>query len=160
MRDSGFDPMDPPVSDVRHVRAVAAAGADGVADVGASTAATGTAPSDAQVVQEATAYWRAVDLDLSPVIGRRGTAALFQRALFMTRRTHAWLPEQSGDVPFDAGLQVWAEALAGQAPDAADAARRALTATFHDLLASLIGAALTAQLLRAARAHRPAGEPA
>jgi len=158
MQDSGFDPTESSVAGLHLVGVVTPTFAHGATNDEPTTASGGGAASGAAIVQGAAALWRAVDLDLSPIIGRRGTAALFQRALFLTWRTHDWMPEQSGEASFDACLEALTKTLAGRQPEEAVAARRALESTFHDLLSSLVGAALTTQLLRAAWAHRAAEE--
>jgi len=100
--------------------------------------------------------WRAVDLDVSAVIGQRGTAAVLQRAMVITRRTHGWMSASPDDVDFDACVRIVNAAFASQAPEERVSGQRALEAAFHDLLASLVGATLAAQLLRAARNERQA----
>ena len=117
---------------------------------GESAAAAGA------IVQGATAAWRAVDRDLSAVVGRRGTAAVLRRALVLTRRTHGWLPEPADDASLDQCVEALTLALSGRRPDESGAGLDALESTFHDLLSSLLGAALATQLLRVAWAARRA----
>lgn len=100
------------------------------------------------------ALWRAVDLDVSALIGQRGTAAVLRRALVIVRRTHGWMFEPSDDTDFDACVHTLSDALASRAPEERASGQRALETAFHDLLASLVGAALAAQLLRAAWSQR------
>jgi hypothetical protein len=106
--------------------------------------------------EEAGARWGAVDAALSGVIGRRGAAAVLRRALFMTRGTHRWMPVPSPDTGFDACLDAFTRALAEQRREDCGAGRRALEASFHDLLATLVGMELTGQLLQASRCAQPA----
>ena len=103
------------------------------------------------------ALWRAVDLDVSAVIGQRGTAAVLRRALVVVRRTHGWMCEPSDDTDFDACVRSVSDAFASRPPDERASGQHALEQAFHELLASLVGAALAAQLLRAAWAGRQAG---
>ncbi len=98
----------------------------------------------------AIALWRAVDLDVSAVIGRRGTAAVLRRALVVVRRTHGWMSEPPDDDDFDACLHALIDVLASQAPEERVSGQHALEFAFHDLLASLVGGVLAAQLLRTA----------
>lgn len=102
----------------------------------------------AQVADLSVSTWRKVDAALSPVIGQRGVAALYKRSLYLTRAAHPCLAAvyegALGPGEF-AGLHA---ALAGQSSSDAAAANGALLQTFHDLLANLIGASLTGQLLR------------
>ena len=100
------------------------------------------------------ALWRAVDLGVSTVIGRRGTAAVLRRALVIVRRTHGWMSEPLDDLDFDGCVHTLNNALASQAPEQRASGKHALETVFHDLLASLVGAALAAQLLRAAWSER------
>ena len=106
-------------------------------------------------VQGTIALWRAVDLDVSAVIGQRGTAAVLRRALFVMRRTHGWMSESADDIDFNACVHTLSDALASRAPEERASGQHALETAFHDLLASLIGADLAAQLLRAAWSERP-----
>ncbi len=109
--------------------------------------------------------WRDVDAALSPIIGQRGVAALYKRSLYLTRAEHPCLATvydgELGPGEFD-GLHA---ALSRQTSSEAAAANGALLQVFHDLLARLIGAALTDQLLRSASDHpssekRAVGNPA
>lgn len=103
--------------------------------------------------------WRAVDRDLSPVIGRRGMTAVLRRALFTARRTHPWLPAPPEDAGLDACIESLARAFSDQCAheaDEADAATHLLEAAFREQLASLVGAKLTARLLRTAWSVHPA----
>ena len=104
--------------------------------------------------------WRAIDLDLSEVIGPRGTAAVLRRALATARRTHGWLPGPSDDCSFDACLQCLDEALGDRCTEEVGAGTLAVQMAFRGLLASLVGAALAEQLLGAAWTDGQAqGEP-
>ena len=106
--------------------------------------------------EQAAGRWRVVDVDLSEVIGRRGTAAVLRRALAMARRTHGWLPVPAPDAEFDACMRALTCALADRRPEDCSAGRRALEATFHELLSTLLGVELTGQLLQASLAAHPA----
>ena len=100
------------------------------------------------------ALWRAVDLDVSAVIGQRGTAAVLRRALVVMRRTHGWMSAPSDDTDFDACVHTLSHVLASRAPEERVSGQHALETAFHDLLASLVGAPLAAQLLRAGWSER------
>ena len=111
-------------------------------------------------VRGAIAVWRALDVDVSAVIGHRGTAAVLRRALAMTRRTHVWLPEPSDDASFDVCVQALSDVLDARGAEESAAGSQAVQAAFRDLLATLVGASLTTQLLSAAWAVGHAqGEP-
>jgi len=102
----------------------------------------------ADVAAACGAFWLELDSALSPIIGPRGVAALGQRSLHLASGRYGWLAAAPNSAPatLDAAMLV---ALLGSRPslDAAAAANFFLQ-TFRDLLASLIGAALTEQLLR------------
>jgi hypothetical protein len=108
------------------------------------------------IADRAVALWRAVEGDLSPVLGRRATLALHRRALFLTRVHIAWLPDPTDQDSLQDCLTQLAQTLATRSAVDADAAALALEQAFHDLLASLIGAGLTTQLLRSAWSLRSA----
>ena len=110
-----------------------------------------------QVADATVALWRDIDAALHPIIGHRGVAALYNRSLRLSSAAHPWL---AGGYPDAAALDATAlcSALARQPAAEAAAASQALYQTFHALLASLVGAALTDQLLQPVWAH-PAGTP-
>ncbi|MGI9024323.1 MAG: hypothetical protein ACR2GP_01875 [Burkholderiaceae bacterium] len=112
----------------------------------AQVAATGVDAS--QIADIAFSTWRGIDAALSPIIGQRGVAALFKRSLYLARAPHPCLASvydgELGPGEF-ASLRI---ALSQQTSADASAANAALLQTFHDLLANLIGATLTEQLLR------------
>jgi hypothetical protein len=107
----------------------------------------------------AASTWREIHTVLSPVIGPGGVAALYQRAVYVTRPAYPALalaredPLQTGDF---AALRL---ALAQQTAEQVAAANGALLLAFCDLLANLIGISLTERLLRSVR-NLPAADPA
>jgi hypothetical protein len=106
-------------------------------------------PADANAIAElAVAEWRKIDAVLSPVIGHGGVAALYRRSLFLARAERPWLPGEHAGALDPIEFSELRSALARQAAGEADAANKALQRTFHDLLASLVGSALTERLLR------------
>jgi hypothetical protein len=112
---------------------------------------TGRLAPDADAEQVADAIgqvWVEVELALSPIIGQRGVAALMHRSLRLVGGRHPWLgqgqPAKSPEVDRTA---LRAAILLQTAPEAIRGGL-ALLQAFRDLLASLIGAALTEQLLR------------
>ena len=113
----------------------------------------------AQIADLSVSTWRAVDAALSPVIGQRGVAALYKRSLYLIRADHPCLSAvyegELGPGEF-AGLHT---ALSGQSSSDAAAANGALLRAFHDLLAHLIGASLTGQLLRSVLHHSAFDNP-
>lgn len=102
---------------------------------------------------------RDLDAALAPVIGPRGVAALCKRSLHVAARHYPWL----GDVQDDGAdatidFQRLTHVLASQCSEDAGAAGAAVLQAFHDLLASLVGAPLTRQLLGGVGSEI-AGEP-
>jgi hypothetical protein len=105
-----------------------------------------TAGELVRIVQEIAAV-------LTPFLGARGVAALYQRALHVARAHHAWL---AGAVEIaQPTLDLIALKAAFARQDRAEAAAAATTVLhcFHDLLASLIGSALCERLLDPVWAH-------
>ena len=107
---------------------------------------------DANCNDAAVAAWVAIDGALSPVIGARGTAALYQRSVHRALQDHPWLAAayegalQPGDF---ASLRA---AMSQQTGANSAAAHDAILQTFQDLLDNLIGRSLTQRLLQAAGA--------
>jgi hypothetical protein len=112
-----------------------------------------------RIAAVAASTWREIHAVLSPVIGPGGVAALFQRALYVTRPAYPTLTVMREDplVPGDfAALQL---ALAQQTGEQVAAANGALLEAFCDQLANLIGIPLTERLLRSVR-NLPGSGPA
>jgi hypothetical protein len=103
--------------------------------------------NSSRIADAAVARWRRIDAALSPIVGQRGVAALYQRSLHLTRAAHPCLAGvqegERGALTF-AGLHT---ALSQQTNAGAAAAHDALVQTFYELLANLIGASLTERLL-------------
>jgi hypothetical protein len=91
--------------------------------------------------------WHGIDVALSPIIGERGVAALYKRSLHLTCSAHSWLASVQEHSAQPGDFAALRTALAGHPRADAAAASAALLQTFLDLLTSLIGAALTEQLL-------------
>jgi hypothetical protein len=92
---------------------------------------------------------------LTPILGSRGVAALYQRTLHVTRASHAWVagPQEVAQPIVD--LVALQAAFARQDRKEAATAASALLHAFHDLLASLIGEPLCERLLDPVWAHFP-----
>ena len=90
---------------------------------------------------------------LTPILGGRGVAALYQRTLHVTRAHHPWVagPQEIAQPIID--LVALQSAFARQDRAEAASAATALLHAFHDLLASLIGEPLCARLLDPVWAH-------
>jgi hypothetical protein len=98
----------------------------------------------AEVLMQA---WQRVDAVLTPLIGHRGVAALYQRSMQVTANTIPWLAVCYQGIQQEMQLDLLQEALARQSSADAAIASAELFRTFHNLLASLIGPSLTARLL-------------
>lgn len=109
-----------------------------------------------QVADTVAAIWLEIDQALHPIIGRRGVAALYNRSLKLTAAAYPWLMEGHQHLLATVDVTALRAALARQAGARAAAGGGALFHTFRDLLASLVGASLTHQLLGSVWAH-PAG---
>jgi hypothetical protein len=101
-----------------------------------------------QIADAAIALWGAIDRALSPVIGRRGSAALFERSLHLARDGFPWLGAAHESAAERDEFAAFRAALAQQAPGHAAAAHDSMLQTFLALLADLIGESLTQRLLR------------
>ncbi len=114
----------------------------------------------AEIGALAVAAWRGVDAALSPIIGRGGVAALYERSLHLASVRH---PSLIGAL--DGGVLTGDFAAIGRvlsASSGADAAvaHGALLASFCGLLAALIGNPLAARLLHPVWDPLQSGDPA
>ena len=96
------------------------------------------------------AVWREVDAALRPVIGARGVAALFHRSVHLASAGHPWLAGARQGSQVEPDLGAVSDLLRRQHTDTALAGADEFLATFHVLLATLIGPSLTERLLRSA----------
>ena len=104
-----------------------------------------------QVAAASVVVWTAIHAALSPVVGARGSAALFKRTLHLAGRAHPWL-EVVHHGPFPPGdFNSLRTTLASQPALEAAAAHDLMLQLFQDLLAELIGPSLTQRLLQAGR---------
>ena len=103
-----------------------------------------------------TALWGQAEREVSPIIGHRGTAAVFRSALATARRTYGWLPDTLDDSSVDACLKRLDDTLLGREAQEAVEAALAVRVAFQDLLESLVGVTLTLRLLGAAWPAGPA----
>lgn len=93
--------------------------------------------------------WRRLASQLGPLIGDSGFCALFGRALRLARPAHDWPEPVSPCKSIDIQLAWLDEVLAAVEPAQAAVANAALLGRFTELLASLIGQALTKRILDA-----------
>jgi len=113
-----------------------------------------------QLADTIAAIWLEIDQALNPIIGRRGVAALYNRSLKLTAPAYPWLTEGHQHLLASVDVTALRAALVQQATAEAAAGGSALFHTFHDLLASLVGASLTNQLLGSVWALPAGARPA
>jgi hypothetical protein len=70
---------------------------DGMAAFLTRTASDGA--SSRQVADAVTSAFQGIDQALTPIIGRRGVAALYKRSVHLAGRTHSWLAVPTEGVP-------------------------------------------------------------
>jgi hypothetical protein len=104
----------------------------------------------AEMAARAIALWHQVVTPFAQIIGPRGATALLRRALVLTATRHPWLTQAVTAAPSGQDLSSLAAAFERRPAADVSAANEALLRNFFDLLASLIGAALTQRLLREA----------
>jgi hypothetical protein len=102
-----------------------------------------------QVAETILALWQEIEQALAPIVGRRGVAALYNRSLKLTAVAHPWLASAPSGVLASMDPSALKAALLQQTAAQAAAGGSALFETFRELLASLVGAALTERLLQA-----------
>lgn len=117
--------------------------------------------ADAEQVADAiVAIWLEIEQALHPIIGHRGVAALYNRSLHLTAVAYPWLAIDQPAVPAAVDPSRLRAALVQQTAAEAAVGGSALFQTFHELLASLVGASLTDRLLRSVWTHSSPGSPA
>ena len=99
-----------------------------------------------------------IDTALSPIIGQRGVAALYQRSLHLNQVGHAGIAGAVNSHGAALDIAALRAALAHRTPDEAAAVGGAVLQTLHELLTDLIGASLTERLLRSVWANFLSGE--
>jgi hypothetical protein len=101
-----------------------------------------------RIADRAVATWRDIDAALSPIIGRRGVAALFKRSVLLAVPRQASLVSADENVDAPGDFAALRAALSAQTAADAIATNGALLKTFVDLLTNLIGVSLTERLLQ------------
>lgn len=110
------------------------------------------------IASAAVARWEVIANCLTPVLGQRGVAALYRRALHVAGRNHVCLVN-AFEIAEPISFEKLRKVLMEQPPSAAVAATDASIETFHELLNNLIGRALTQQLLGSAWSSLFSGSP-
>ncbi len=91
--------------------------------------------------------WEGIVAALLPVVGPGGAAALYQRSLYLTARIYPWIAPAHGGFQAPIDLRLLTSVLEQHGAEAWKAGLAHLQA-FRTLLAALVGASLTEQLLR------------
>ena len=114
-----------------------------------------------QIAEAIRALWLDVEKALRPVLGDRGVAALFKRALHVAATKHLWLAPLKTAADDDAvDVDRLAALVAASPPSEAIGAGTAVFENFRELLITLIGASLSERLLRNAWSTITSAPPA
>lgn len=111
----------------------------------------GTDPDAIQIADATIAIWLDITTALKTIIGRQGVAALYDRSVALTARTHPWLASSRASDDHSVDLDGLQAVVARQSKEDAAAGSSELLQTFYDVLVSLIGPALSEQLLASVR---------
>jgi len=120
---------------------------------GAFAAIVARGGSAVEIARTARAVWQHIDASLSPIIGRKGVAALYRRSVHLLRHDLPALDALDLDVPADSDFAELQRASACLTSEGAGEMNAAVLETFRELLTKLIGASLCERLLRPAWDH-------
>lgn len=120
----------------------------------------GAGADAARIADVLVSTWQQVDIALSPILGQRGVAALYQRSLHLASASHPWLAGTQQGLATAMDLHALKTAIAQRSPADAAAAAGDLLQTFHELMDSLVGPSLTERLLLPVRTHLSSATPA
>ena len=123
------------------------------------TLASGIIGNPERVAAEVAAAWRDIDDALTPIIGKRGVAALYGRSVHLAGRAHPWLASAELGAPASMDLSLLVSKFSSQTAAEAAAGGGQLLHALHELLTNLIGASLTERLLRSVWARFLVGAP-
>ena len=116
-----------------------------------------TAAPPENAVDAAIVLWEQLATQIVAIVGVGGFNSLYARSLFLTQSRFAWLTGCELSSPADQRFIALKKCLEGQAPADAIEANHQLLCTFTDILAALIGEALTSSILRSTWGdHAPA----
>ena len=104
--------------------------------------------------------WDATLAALSPVIGRLGVAALYDRSVRLSSLRFGWLAELGAASQAPVDLELLRAVLVRQSNEQVLACAAMLRQSFNDLLTSLVGASLTERLLSSVEILEDRGESA
>lgn len=112
-----------------------------------------TAQQSDPVAEVAANLWAPLAAQIISIVGAGGFESLYARSVFLSQATFPWLTGSCASAQTDAWLSELKSRLQGQLPAQASQANSLLLLTFTDLLASLIGEALTDRILLSAWDH-------
>ena len=98
----------------------------------------------------AIALWEQMTTQIIAIVGVGGFNSLYARSIFLSQSRYPWLSDSEVSIPADQRFAALKSSLAGQPPAEAIEANTRLLCTFTDILATLIGEALTSSILRSA----------
>jgi hypothetical protein len=104
-------------------------------------------PTVEQIADAITDIWIEIERVLHPIVGHRGVAALYHRSLKVSTAAHPWLGPANPGLLADIDRDALRAVLIAQIPVEAKAGALDQLEAFCTLLASLVGASLTARLL-------------
>jgi len=133
----------------------------GAARFEATLARHAASGADALLVSAlAVAAWRGIDGALSPIIGRGGVSALFDRSLYLVSARHPELMAAHEDARLSGEFAALQAVCAESSGFDAAAAHGALLVAFCRLLGGLVGEPLTERLLQPVWDTLQSGDPA
>ena len=109
-----------------------------------------TASHPEKAADAAIVLWEQMATEIIAIIGVGGFNSLYARSLFLTQSSFPWLTGCDLSSPADQRFTALKNCLEEQAPGDALEANNRLLRTFTDILAALIGEALTSSILRSA----------
>lgn len=112
-----------------------------------------------QIADAASATWRDINIALSPVIGQHGVVALIKRSIHLQHIRYPALQTLYGSSILPDEFSALHALLFKETATNAVLINNALLNTFYELLANLIGASLTNQLLHSVFATPSNGDP-
>ena len=109
-----------------------------------------TAPHTEKVADAAIILWEQMATQIIAIIGVGGFNSLYARSVYLSQSSSPWLAASALSLQADTRFAELKKSLEGQAPADASEANNRLLCTFTDILAALIGEALTSSILRSA----------
>jgi hypothetical protein len=116
--------------------------------------------SPAQMAEALLDCWQRMHDALAPIVGQRGVAALYSRALHVTAKDHPWLAASPSNITGAIDLLALRNALLARHGAESAAAGDAFIDNFTALLSSLVGQALADHLIGPTRIETSRGNAA